>query len=74
VLCRPGSLLAIDETSRGGHLAGEATDIDTVALRRLKRRLHGDQRIDFAPQPIGEGMTLSRGRGQIAQIGQPCTN
>jgi len=62
-LVRPGGLIAIDNVLWSGRVATEATDEDTVALQRLNRKLHGDERIDLALLPIGDGLTLARRRG-----------
>jgi predicted O-methyltransferase YrrM len=37
-------------------------DPDTAALQALNRKLHGDERIDLALLPIGDGLTLARKR------------
>lgn len=62
-LVRPGGLIALDNTLWGGRVAAEAADDDTRALQRLNRKLHGDERIDLALLPIGDGLTLARRRG-----------
>lgn len=62
-LLRPGGLIAIDNVLWSGRVADESTDEDTVALQRLNRKLHGDERIDLALLPIGDGLTLARRRG-----------
>jgi len=61
-LVRPGGLIAIDNTLWSGRVAAEATDADTVALQGLNRKLHGDERIDLALLPVGDGLTLARRR------------
>jgi predicted O-methyltransferase YrrM len=62
-LVRPGGLIAIDNVLWSGRVAAESTDEDTVALQRLNRKLHGDERIDLSLLPIGDGLTLARRRG-----------
>jgi predicted O-methyltransferase YrrM len=62
-LLRPGGLMAIDNVLWSGRVADESTDEDTVALQRLNRKLHGDERVDLALLPIGDGLTLARRRG-----------
>ena len=63
VLLRPGGLLMFDNTLWGGAVADAAQqDADTVALRALNERLHGDGRISLSLVPIGDGLTLARKR------------
>jgi caffeoyl-CoA O-methyltransferase len=61
-LLRPGGLIAIDNVLWGGSVAQPAADEDTAALQALNDKLHGDQRIDLAMVPIGDGLTLARKR------------
>lgn len=61
-LLRPGGLIAIDNVLWSGRVATDAGDEDTLALRRLNRKLHGDERIDLSLLPIGDGLTLARRR------------
>lgn len=61
-LMRPGGLIAFDNTLWGGSVARPSTDADTLALQQLNRKLHGDERIDVALLPIGDGLTLARKR------------
>jgi predicted O-methyltransferase YrrM len=59
-LVRRGGLIAIDNTLWSGAVADPAaTDGDTVAIRALNDRLHGDARIDLALLPVGDGLTLA---------------
>jgi predicted O-methyltransferase YrrM len=62
-LLRPGGLIAIDNVLWNGKVADpRANDEDTAALKALNRKLQGDQRIDLAMLPIGDGLTLARKR------------
>jgi predicted O-methyltransferase YrrM len=61
-LLRPGGLIAIDNVLWSGRVATDAGDEDTLALQRLNRKLHGDERIDLSLLPIGDGLTLARRR------------
>ena len=61
-LLRPGGLIAIDNVLWGGSVARPANDADTRALQALNDKLHGDERIDLAMLPLGDGLTLARKR------------
>jgi len=61
-LLRTGGLIAIDNTLWSGKVAGPSEDADTVALQALNIKLHGDDRVDLALLPIGDGLTLARKR------------
>jgi predicted O-methyltransferase YrrM len=61
-LLHPGGLIAIDNVLWGGAVARPADDADTRALQALNAKLHGDERIDVAMVPIGDGVTLARKR------------
>lgn len=62
-LLRPGGLLMFDNTLWGGSVADSSVqDEDTVALRALNERLHGDARISLSLVPIGDGLSLARKR------------
>ncbi len=61
-LVRAGGLIALDNTLWGGDVARPAEDDDTRALQALNAKLHGDERIDIAMLPIGDGLTLARKR------------
>jgi caffeoyl-CoA O-methyltransferase len=61
-LVRAGGLIAIDNTLWGGDVAKPAEDDDTRALQALNDKLHGDERIDMALLPIGDGLSLARKR------------
>jgi predicted O-methyltransferase YrrM len=62
VLLRAGGLIAIDNVLWGGAVARPGVDADTQALQALNAKLHGDERIDVAIVPIGDGVTLARKR------------
>jgi len=55
-------LIAIDNVLWGGSVARPANDADTRALQALNDKLHGDERIDLAMLPLGDGLTLARKR------------
>lgn len=62
-LVRPGGVVGIDNTLWYGKVADpEVDDPDTVALRALNRKIHGDDRVDVVLLPIGDGLTLARVR------------
>lgn len=61
-LVRVGGLIAFDNTLWSGEVAKPAQDEDTRALQVLNDKLHGDERIDIAMLPIGDGLTLARKR------------
>lgn len=59
-LLRPGGLVAIDNTFRGGRVADPAVDdAGTEAIRALNAKLHGDDRIHLSMVPIADGLTLA---------------
>jgi caffeoyl-CoA O-methyltransferase len=62
VLLRPGGLIAIDNVLWGGSVARPSEDADTTALQALNRKIHGDERVDIAMLPLGDGVTLARKR------------
>ena len=62
VLLRPGGLIAIDNVLWGGSVARPAEDADTAALQALNDKIHGDERVDMAMLPLGDGVTLARKR------------
>lgn len=62
-LVRPGGLILIDNVLWGGAVADRRSkDPDTVALRALNEKLHGDERVDLSLLPLGDGVTLLRKR------------
>jgi len=59
-LVRRGGLIAIDNVL----WSGQVTDLsdqtaDTVAIRALNKKVHGDRRVDAVLVPIGDGLTLA---------------
>ena len=62
MLLRPGGLIAIYNVLLGGSVARPSQDVDTVALQRLNDKIHGDERVDIAMLPLGDGVTLARKR------------
>jgi predicted O-methyltransferase YrrM len=60
-LVRRGGLIAIDNVLWGGKVA-DPTDrtLDTVAIRAINEKIHGDSRVDATLIPIGDGLTLAR--------------
>lgn len=59
-LLRPGGMVAFDNVLWAGDVADPAMqDRDTVAIRMLNEKLHGDARIALSLVPIGDGLTLA---------------
>lgn len=62
-LLRPGGLLVIDNTLWSGAVANpENSTEDTLAIRALNEKVHGDERVSMSLVPIGDGATLVRKR------------
>ena len=63
VLLRTGGLLMVDNVLWGGAVIdeGDASD-DTEAIRALNAKMGGDERIDMALLPVGDGLTIARKR------------
>ena len=60
---RKGGVIAFDNMLWGGSVADpKATDADTVALRKLNEKIHGDSRVDMALATVGDGVMLVRKR------------
>jgi caffeoyl-CoA O-methyltransferase len=58
-LVRPGGLIAIDNTLWDGKVAdASVNDPDTVAIRSLNEKLHGDNRVSLCFLPFADGLTL----------------
>ena len=63
-LVRPGGLIAIDNTLWDGKVAdAKVTDTDTVAIRALNQKIHGDSRVSLSFLPFADGLTLVRKNG-----------
>lgn len=61
-LLRPGGLLVIDNTLRGGAVAHPSQRVDVQALQALNRKVHGDSRVDMVMLPFSDGVTLAHKR------------
>ena len=62
-LVRLGGLLVVDNALWNGAVADPANnDADTLALHTLNRKIQGDDRVDMALLPVGDGMNLVRRR------------
>jgi O-methyltransferase len=62
-LLRPGGLVLLDNVLWSGAVAdSRRQDPDTVALRMINQKLQGDERIDVALLPVGDGVTIARKR------------
>jgi predicted O-methyltransferase YrrM len=59
-LVRRGGLIAIDNVLWDGQVIDPANQSpDTVAIRALNKKVHGDARVDAVLVPIGDGLTLA---------------
>ena len=59
-LVRPGGVIAFDNMFWGGSVVDPSDrQKATLALRALSRKLHGDNRVNIALLPIGDGLTLA---------------
>ena len=62
-LVRPGGVILIDNTLWDGKPADPSvTDPDTLAIRALNEKLHGDDRVSLSFLPFADGLTLARKR------------
>jgi len=62
-LVRRRGLIAIDNTIWSGRVADpQATDADTLAIRNLNEKLHGDERVALSMLTVGDGLTLAMKR------------
>jgi predicted O-methyltransferase YrrM len=60
VLVRSGGLIGIDNVLWSGAVADPSNNRpDTVALRALNEKIHGDPRVAANMVPIGDGLTLA---------------
>jgi caffeoyl-CoA O-methyltransferase len=59
-LVRRGGVIALDNVLWNGQVI-DPTDrtADTVAIRAINEKIHGDERVDVAMVPIGDGLTLA---------------
>ncbi len=59
-LVRSGGLIAVDNVLWHGKVADPSDQtVDTVAIRALNEKIHGDRRVDAALLPIADGLTLA---------------
>ena len=62
-IMKSGGLVMIDNVLWDGAVADPSKkDADTLAIRALNKKIHGDQRVDLSMIPIGDGLTLARKR------------
>ncbi len=59
---RPGGLLVLDNTLRGGAVLSPEADGTAAALRDLNDRLVADPRLETVLLPVADGVTLARKR------------
>lgn len=60
-LLRPGGLIALDNMLWSGAVVDPAAkDADTLALRKLNKKIAADARVDAALLTIGDGVMLAR--------------
>lgn len=58
-LLRPGGLIMLDNMLWSGNVVVETIDdADTVALRNLNKKLHGDHRVTMTLLPVADGISL----------------
>jgi caffeoyl-CoA O-methyltransferase len=59
-LVRRGGLIALDNVLWQGNVA-DSTDqsANTVAIRAINQKIHGDSRVEVSMVPIGDGLTLA---------------
>lgn len=63
-LVRGGGAIVIDNVLWSGRVADpDASDEDTVALRRLNEKIKSDTRVDICLLPLRDGVTIVRKRG-----------
>jgi predicted O-methyltransferase YrrM len=62
-LLRRGGLVLLDNVLWLGRVADPVrTDPDSMALRRLNQKIHGDARVSISVLPLGDGLTIARKR------------
>ncbi|HEX4429662.1 MAG TPA: class I SAM-dependent methyltransferase [Frankiaceae bacterium] len=61
---RPGGLLLLDNTLRGGHVLPSypATDEGTLVMIELNKALAADPRVEVVMLPVADGLTVARKR------------
>ena len=60
-LLRPGGLILIDNVLWYGRPADpDASDTDTVAIRKFNKFVYKDSRVDISLLSVGDGLTLAR--------------
>ncbi len=63
VLVRSGGLILLDNMLWGGAVIDDTDNsADTVALRKLNRKIHDDARVSLSLLPIGDGLTIAHKR------------
>jgi caffeoyl-CoA O-methyltransferase len=65
-IIRPGGLIVIDNTLRGGTVARDDDDPETELIRALNARIAADARVDCAQLPLRDGMAVVRRRPLVA--------
>ena len=61
VLVRAGGLIGIDNVLWHSKVIDPSVnDADTIAIRDLNQKIHGDERVSLSLVPIGDGLTLAR--------------
>ncbi len=59
-LLRPGGLIMLDNMLWSGNVAVDSIDDpDTLALRKLNQKLHGDERVTVTLLPVADGISLA---------------
>lgn len=62
-LLRRGGVVAFDNMLQNGRVAdAKADDPRVVAVRKLNKKLHGDERVDVSFLPLDDGVYLARKR------------
>ena len=61
-IIRPGGLIVIDNTLRGGTVARDDDDPETELIRNLNARIAADASVDCVQLPVRDGMAVIRRR------------
>jgi caffeoyl-CoA O-methyltransferase len=61
-IIRPGGLIVIDNTLRGGAVARDDDDPETELIRTLNARIAADARVDCVQLPVRDGVAVIRRR------------